>query len=43
MWYSVGGFKAVLNIIGVVNVINTTNLGDVEKEIEELLDFEIED
>ena len=35
--YNVGGFKVVPNIIGVVNVINTTAPKDVEKEIEELL------
>ena len=35
--YSVGGFKVVPNIIGVVNVINTTAPEDVEQEIEELL------
>ena len=35
--YNVGGFKVVPNIIGVVNVINTTAPEDVEKEIEELL------
>jgi hypothetical protein len=31
MWYNVGGFKVIPNIIGVVNVINTTALEDVEK------------
>ena len=35
--YNVGGFKVVPNIIGVVNVINTTAPENVEKEIEELL------
>jgi len=35
--YNVGGFKIVPNIIGVVNVINTTAPEDVEKEIEKLL------
>ena len=35
--YNVGGFKVVPNIIGVVNVINTTAPEDVEKEIEDLL------
>ena len=35
--YNVGGFKVVPNIIGLVNVINTTAPEDVEKEIEELL------
>ena len=36
--YNVGGFKVVPNIIGVVDVINTTAPEDVEEEIEELLD-----
>lgn len=36
--YNVGGFKIVLNIIGVVNVINTTAPENVEQEIELLLD-----
>jgi len=35
--YNVGGFKIVPNIIGVVNVINTTAPEDVESEIENLL------
>ena len=35
--YNVGGFKIVPNIIGLVNVINTTAPEDVEKELEELL------
>jgi len=35
--YNVGGFKIVPNIIGIVNVINTTAPEDVENEIEELL------
>ena len=35
--YNVGGFKVVPNIIGVVNVINTTAPEDVEEEIEKLL------
>ena len=35
--YNVGGFKVVPNIIGVVNVINTTAPENVEKEIEKLL------
>lgn len=35
--YNVGGFKVVPNIIGIVNVINTTAPEDVEKEIDELL------
>ena len=36
--YNVGGFKIVPNMIGVVDVINTTAPKDVEKEIEKLLD-----
>ncbi len=36
--YNVGGFKIVPNIIGVVNVINTTAPENVEQEIELLLD-----
>ena len=39
--YNVGGFKVVPNIIGLVNVINTTSLEDVENEIEKLLNFQI--
>lgn len=35
--YNVGGFKIVPNMIGLVNVINTTPPEDVEKEIENLL------
>lgn len=35
--YNVGGFKVVPNIIGVVNVIKTTDPKDVEKEIDILL------
>ena len=35
--YNVGGFKVVPNIIGLVNVINTTAPEDVEEEIENLL------
>ncbi len=35
--YNVGGFKIVPNIIGVVNVINTTEPENVEQEIELLL------
>ncbi len=35
--YNVGGFKIVPNIIGVVNVIQTTAPENVEKEIDELL------
>lgn len=35
--YNVGGFKVVPNIIGFVNVINTTAPEDVENEIDKLL------
>lgn len=35
--YNVGGFKVIPNIIGVVDVINTTDPKNVEKEIDELL------
>lgn len=35
--YNVDGFKVVPNIIGIVNVINTTAPKDVENEIEKLL------
>lgn len=35
--YNVGGFKVVPNMIGLVNVINTTAPKDVEKEIDKLL------
>ena len=35
--YNVGGFKVVPNIIGVVNVINTTAPEDVPEKIDELL------
>ena len=35
--YNVGGFKVVPNMIGLVNVINTTSLEKVEEEIDELL------
>lgn len=35
--YNVGGFKVVPNKIGVINVIDTTDPKDVEKEIDELL------
>lgn len=35
--YNVGGFKVIPNIIGVVNVINTTASKDVESEIENLI------
>ena len=35
--YNVGGFKVVPNIIGLVNVIKTSEPKDVEKDIDELL------
>ena len=35
--YNVGGFKIVPNIIGLVNIIDTTSPENVEKEIDELL------
>ena len=35
--YNVGGFKIVPNMIGLVNVINTTSLDEVESEIDNLL------
>ena len=35
--YNVGGFKVVPNIIGLVNVIKTSDPKDVEKDIDELL------
>ena len=35
--YNVGGFKIVPNMIGLVNVINTTTPEEVEKELEKLL------
>ena len=36
--YNVGGFKVLPNIIGLVNVIKTTEPESVEKEIEQLLE-----
>lgn len=36
---NVGGFKVIPNIIGVVNVINTTAPENVEQEIEESIDY----
>ncbi len=36
--YNVGGFKVIPNMIGLVNVINTTEPKDVEKEIDNLLE-----
>ena len=35
--YNIGGFKVIPNIIGVVNVINTTAPEDVDEEINKLL------
>mgnify|MGYP003294054525 CR=1 FL=1 len=35
--YNVGGFKIVPNMIGLVNVVNTTSPENVEKEIDKLL------
>lgn len=35
--YNVGGFKVVINKIGLINVINTTSPKDVEEKIDELL------
>ena len=35
--YNVGGFKIVPNIIGAINIINTTNPENVEEEINSLL------
>lgn len=35
--YNVGGFKVVPNMIGLVNIINTTAPEDVEREIDKLL------
>ena len=35
--YNVGGFKVFPNMIGLVNIINTTSLEKVEEEIDELL------
>ena len=37
--YNVGGFKAVPNIIGVVNVINASTPEDVEKDLDKLLNI----
>ena len=37
--YNVGGFKIVPNIIGVVEVNNTTTPEEVEKEIDILLEY----
>ena len=35
--YNVGGFKIVPNKIGLINVIETSSLGNVKKDIDELL------
>jgi len=35
--YNVGGFKVIPNIIGIVNVINTSSPESVEKDLDELL------
>ena len=35
--YNIGGFKIVPNIIGLVNVINTSSPEDVEKDLDKLL------
>lgn len=40
--YNVGGFKKVPNIIGLVNVIQTTAPQDVEKELDNLLEDYLE-
>ena len=37
--YNVGGFKIVPNKIGLINVINTTNPENVEKDLDELLEW----
>jgi Fic family protein len=37
--YNVGGFKTSENIIGLINVINTSKPEDVEKDIDELLNW----
>ena len=37
--YNVGGFKVVPNKIGLINVINTSNPEDVEKDLDDLLDW----
>jgi Fic family protein len=36
--YNVGGFKVLPNKIGLINVINTSDPKDVEKDLDELLD-----
>ncbi len=37
--YNIGGFKTKENIIGLVNVINTSKPNEVDKDIDELLDW----
>lgn len=37
--YNVGGFKVVPNKIGLINVINTSNPEDVEKDLDNLLNW----
>lgn len=37
--YNVGGFKVVPNIIGLINVIDTSSPDNVEKDLEELLNW----
>lgn len=37
--YNVGGFKIVPNKIGLINVINTSNPENVEKDLDELLEW----
>ena len=37
--YNVGGFKIVPNKIGLINVINTSSPEDVEKDIDDLLEW----
>ena len=37
--YNIGGFKTKENIIGLVNVINTSKPDDVEKDIDELINW----
>ena len=37
--YNIGGFKIVPNKIGLINVIETTHPNDVEKEMDELLNW----
>ena len=37
--YNVGGFKVVPNKMGLINVINTSSPADVEKDIENLLEW----